>query len=65
MQNGILRHRPFELRVVGYGVCHHRCRQMCQSTKQAAAEARMGTNSKYTQLRTFLMAEFMAGNAVE
>ena len=38
---------------------------MADSTKQAAAEARMGTNSKYTQLRNFLMAEFMAGNGVE
>ena len=38
---------------------------MADSTKQAAAEARMGSNSKYTTLRTFLMAEFMAGNGVE
>ena len=38
---------------------------MADSTKQAAAEARMGANSKYTTLRTFLMAEFMAGNGVE
>ena len=38
---------------------------MADPTKKAAAEVRMGTNSKYLSLQTFLFAESMKGNAVE
>ena len=39
--------------------------QMADATKRAAAEVRFGNQSKYYTLRSFLMAESLAGNAVE
>lgn len=39
--------------------------QMTDATKRAAAEVRFNKQDRYLYLRTFLMAEFMAGNAVE
>ena len=39
--------------------------QMTDATKRAAAELRFVAQEKYHMLRTFLMAEFMGGNAVE
>ena len=38
---------------------------MLDSTKRAAAETRFAGQSKYKSLRTFLMAESIAGNEVE
>ena len=39
--------------------------QMTDSSKRSAAEVRFAAQSKYFTLRTFLVAEFMAGNQVE
>ena len=39
--------------------------QMTDATKRAAAEVRFNAQEKYHMLRTFLMAEFMAGDGVE
>lgn len=39
--------------------------QMTNASKRAAAELRFTAQSRYIYLRTFLMAEFMAGNGVE
>ena len=39
--------------------------QMTDATKRAAAEVRFNAQEKYHSLRTFLMAEFMAGDGVE
>ena len=39
--------------------------QMTDATKRAAAEQRFSAQEKYHMLRTFLMAEFMAGDGVE
>lgn len=39
--------------------------QMTDATKRAAAEVRFNAQEKYKMLRTFLMAEFMAGNGVD
>ena len=38
---------------------------MTDSSKRSAAEVRFAGQSKYFTLRTFLIAEFMAGNQVE
>ena len=38
---------------------------MTDATKRAAAEVRFNAQEKYKMLRTFLMAEFMAGDGVE
>ena len=38
--------------------------QMTDATKRAAAEVRFNGQTKYHMLRTYLMAEFMAGNQV-
>ena len=38
---------------------------MKDATKRAAAEQRFNAQERYKMLRTFLMAESMAGNAVE
>ena len=38
--------------------------QMTDATKRTAAEVRFNAQEKYKMLRTFLMAEFMAGNQV-
>ena len=39
--------------------------QMTDATKRAAAESRFNAQERYKMLRTFLMAEFMAGDGVE
>ena len=38
--------------------------QMTDATKRAAAEVRFNAQTRYHMLRTYLMAEFMAGNQV-
>ena len=39
--------------------------QMLDSTKRTAAELRFASQHKYKMLRTYLMAEYMAGNGVD
>ena len=39
--------------------------QMTDATKRAAAEVRFNAQTRYHMLRTYLMAEFMAGNGVD
>jgi hypothetical protein len=38
---------------------------MTNATKRAQAEQRFAAQDKYLTLRTFLMSEYMAGDAVE